>query len=120
MSHIVASGFALPIEGLEFDSTKPHRACLLCGAVYQPELARQLPGNYQVPILLQRWANMHKNKHPTREHLALRASGRSMTPEAAHKLAAYGIIPVSDMVLDAETEAALRESSPMPTEDAEC
>jgi len=47
-----------------------------------------------------------------------------MTPEAAKKLAAFGLLPVGDMATPEGNESdeirvALLESSPMPTDDSE-
>lgn len=41
-----------------------------------------------------------------------------MTPEAAFKLAAFGIISLSDLLVDEEVAAALLLSSSIPTNDA--
>lgn len=116
------------IPNLEFDINRPYRACFICGEVFQSEIDRRVPpgtlpaNNMVAKIAKERrdaWANHHRFKHPIREHHALRASGRTMTPEAAHKLAAFGIIPVVDMVLDPEVKDALAKSSPIPQKDAE-
>jgi len=117
---LIASGYAVGLsylEGFRFRADKPFRACLLCGEVYQTEDDRlELPVS---AIGRQAWADGHAKTHSDREHLLLKLSGNSMTPEAANRLAAFGIIPVSDMVLSEEHEAALRESNSMPTDDAE-
>jgi hypothetical protein len=42
-----------------------------------------------------------------------------MLPQAAAKAISYGIVPVTDMVLNDEVEHALRVSSSTPTDDAE-
>jgi hypothetical protein len=49
----------------------------------------------------------------------LKISGLTMTPEAAHKLAAFGLIPISDMVLNEEVASALMESHPVPSSEVE-
>lgn len=53
------------------------------------------------------------------EHYSLAMSGRWTTPEAAFKLAAYGIISLSDLLVDDEVAVALMESSAVPKDDAE-
>jgi predicted component of type VI protein secretion system len=60
------------------------------------------------------WAKTHAYTHTVQEHRQLKLSGRTMTPEAANKLAAYGVIPIVDMVLSDEHSAALRESKAVP------
>lgn len=131
--HILGSGFAQPIEGMKFNPDKDYRACLICGAVYQSWLDR----NYQhLPVgpfkenlaarakeQRDRWADNHARKHTRYEHELLKMSGLSMTPGAAKKLAAFGLLPISDMMLDffagGEITAALKESVPVPIVDSE-
>lgn len=132
--HLFGTGFAMPIEGMKFNPDKDYRACLICGAVYQSWLDR----NYQaLPVgpLKQKlaarakeqrgnWAVKHAGTHSIYEHELLKKSGLSMTPEAAKKLAAFGLLPLSDMMIDylimgGETTAALRESVPIPITDVE-
>jgi hypothetical protein len=42
-----------------------------------------------------------------------------MTPEAANKLAAFGLLPILDMVEDEEVQIALFESNSMPADDSQ-
>jgi len=101
---------------------------MICGAIFQSKLDHtvnqgELPHNSlkasRAKELRERWSEQHRKSHPESEHKQLRKSGRAMTPEAAHKLAAFGIIPITDMVTDNEVEYALMESSAIPTEDAQ-
>ena len=117
---LIASGFAVglsELEGLRFKPDKPFRACLICGDVYQTDADRN--NDPLGAISRQAWANTHAKTHSDREHRLLMLSGNVMTPEASHRLAAYGVIPVADMILSNEHEVALRESKAIPTDDAE-
>jgi len=120
---MISSGFAVglqSLEGLNFEPDKPFRACLICGRVFQSELDRSGLNELWALENREAWAAKHAKAHSDREHHMLRISGLSMTPEAAKKLAAYGVIPVLDAVTNNETEQALFESSPIPQDDAEC
>ncbi len=120
--HIVGHGFALRINGLKFDPNKDHTYCRICGDVYQSELDRNytnLEEWYEAMERRRAWSHSHSKLHGEREHLALAQSGLWVTPEAASKLAAFGIIPISDMVLNEEVSCALAESNPYPTEDSQ-
>jgi hypothetical protein len=120
MGNLIGSGFAVGLSSLtnfEFKPDKPFRACLICGDVYQTEADRD--NNPLGAIRRQAWADRHAQTHTDREHRMLMLSGNTMTPEAANKLAAYGVIPIADMVLSNEHEMALFESKAIPVNDAE-
>lgn len=121
MTDGIASGLAVGLHllDIEFDPNKPFRACLICGRVYQTPLDRAGTNPEWALHNREAWAANHAKAHSDREHHMLRISGLSMTPEAASKLAAYGVIPVLDAVTNEETAAALLESSPIPQDDAE-
>lgn len=124
---------ALP--GLKFRPDRDHSYCGICGAVFQSEADRDPVGVYQqdpaqfshrlanVEIharnLRQQWRLTHSKTHPQRAHNSLRLSGRHVTPEAAEKLAAFGIISLTDLVMDDEVSHALRLSKAVPKDDAE-
>ena len=128
--HILGTGFAFPLEGMKFNPDDDYRACLICGAVYQSWFDRN---HRYLPVGLlknkraaigkekrQKWAINHARTHSIYEHQLLRKSGMSMTPEAAKKLAAFGLIPISDMLVNyEEVSGALLESSPVPVDDSE-
>lgn len=123
--HLVGSGFAIgltSLEGLEFDPARPHTFCRICGAVFQGPLDRTAVGVFQEALALgerKAWSHKHAKHHSAREHRSLELSGRFCTPEAAHKLVAYGVLPISDALADEEVAHALFESSPVPLDDAE-
>jgi hypothetical protein len=127
---LLGTGFAFPVKGFDFEPNCDYRACLICGAVFQSWLDRHpvAPLKSKARRWRQEWADNHSKKHSRIEHERLRASGMSMTPTAANKLAAFGLIPISDMfelsvhqaiAERGELAAALLESTPIPIYDAE-
>lgn len=115
--------------GLLFDVNAPYAGCALCGALYQTNQDRQLTQTPRAPLwwLLKeaadsrrlRWRKLHTRRyHTTKEVETFEKwrleTGFAFTPEAANKLAAFGI--VSNHVND-DLHRALIESSPLPTED---
>lgn len=125
---VIITGAAVGLDklaGLVFDKDKPFRACLICGAVFQSKgdrktnsasSQRHVEQMAHIRIL---WANKHAREHSIKEHDALKRSGNVMTPEAANKLAAFGLIPAVDAVLSDEINIALLESSAIPQDDCE-
>lgn len=101
-------------------------ACRLCGAVFQSWLNTNQVSDEEYhadPLIMvaagietDQWRDQHNKKHPKREHIALRASGRTFTPEAAIKLAPYGLVTLDQ---DDETTAALLEAPRLPNDDVE-
>jgi len=129
---LVGTGFTSGLKtlpGLQFDPEFPYTACLLCGEVYQSVIDRKVPaGATPINSLLAKvakerrdvWARSHAaQEHTTREHTQLALSGRTMTPEAAFTLAAFGLIPLIDMVIDEEVSDALARSNAIPNVDAQ-
>lgn len=105
-----------------FDPGSPYRACLICGAIYQSALDRSPavgPIKNRAAAKRQRWADNHSKKHSRIEHERLRISGMSMTPTAANKLAAFGLLPISDISRRREVREALLEANSMPFNDSE-
>jgi hypothetical protein len=117
------------LAGLKFDPRSPHVYCGICGDVYQLDLNRN-PHKYVSPAFdnnfvlveqygvtkLKEWSQTHAREHTSNQHRLLALSNESVTPEAAHKLAAFGIIPITQ---NPDIVAALYESSPVPIDDAE-
>jgi hypothetical protein len=52
------------------------------------------------------WALAHNRTHPDWERRQLALSGRFLSPEATQALVPFGLIPISDLVMDGENEAA--------------
>jgi hypothetical protein len=107
-----------------FDPSKTFRACLICGDVFQSFTDRlDSPTLNEINSAHGRrevWAKEHALRHTSKEHLMLKLSGLTMTPEAANKLAAFGLLPITDMAkFNDEISSALFESNPVPKDDAE-
>lgn len=108
--HLAATGFTFNDPEIKFDANYPYTGCLICGAVYQTDLDRLGESEF-ASAGRKRWASKHATTHSRLQHLALRQSGRMYTPEAAQRLAAFGLISLTDMVLDDEVKDALGDSS---------
>lgn len=132
---LVMHGMALGLDSLTnllFDNNKPYSGCCICGAVFQSAYDRA-PAHFVTPRqfptfaavqdyayeLRREWSLQHAKTHSENQHRALKLSGRWATPEAALKLAAYGTIPLVDLAIDDEVSHALRESKPIPIDDAQ-
>lgn len=113
-----------------FDADYPYSYCRICGFVYQPAAQRatvlpifQLPNapNDSVSKQLARCNAMvqHERQHEADGSLDKynKHYAPGFTPEAAHRLVPYGIIPLSDMVLNHEVEHAANTAprAPYPT-----
>lgn len=88
------------LQGL--DPEKPYTYCRICGAVYQS------PIFYEPDAVKDRkeWSHKHAYAHTTIEHEYLRDSNLWLMPEAQHRLAALGIISITDMSLNDEVKHA--------------
>lgn len=120
--------------GLVFNVNAPYAACALCGAVYQSDLDRAVVDPFNAPPQLwgllyedaafdrrARWRELHTRRyHTTNEVNAFekwrQETGFAFSPEAANKLAEFGI--VSNHIND-ELHAALLAANPYPIEDAD-
>jgi hypothetical protein len=112
-------------DGLLFNPQRDYVYCRICGVIYQPELNR-LPNNeYTAEVQLtalnmrREWSFKHARLHPPSQHRLLALSGRHVTPEALQRLVPFGIIPVSDIAFDNESEHAGLEAPRAPTNDVE-
>lgn len=103
-------------------------ACRICGAIFQPWLNwatgdEEYAANYMIALAahmeIKEWRNKHNGTHSEAEHRAFVASGRTLTPEAAIKLAPFGLVPVDDAITDEEVAQALREAPRAPVDDVE-
>ena len=126
----ILTGMAIGLESLanlSFNPRTSYSCCRICGKVYQSDLDRKQlvePHNLKLRVeayeLRRIWALKHADTHPEYQHHQLRRSGLFCTPEAANKLAAFGIIDLEQLAdLQSEGNAAYAESSPIPTDDAE-
>lgn len=126
MTHLVIVGGMVgqtELTGFKFDPSKPHCGCGICGEVYQSEYDRlSAPDLYERDkafSLRTDWRIAHSRTHSDAEHRQLRNSGLFALPEAAVKLAAFGIIPLTDTVRHVEVVDALFEAPRAPTDDAQ-
>jgi len=106
----------------EFRDDRPYTFCRICGVVYQPELNRVHDWDYTpvvevaAELLRREWSATHARRHTAKEHRQLQQSGNFLTPEAAYKLAPYGIAPLGD---DAEVMQAMAEAPRAPVDGPE-
>jgi hypothetical protein len=107
------------LPNLSFRTDCPYTGCRICGAVYQSELDRTPGKDIEALNGRRLWSFKHAKTHTPQEHYLLQISGSWCTPEAAKKLAAFGVIALTDMVLSEEHAQAMLESSPVPANDAE-
>lgn len=133
---MLINGAAIGLEeipGLLFKPTRPNCYCRICGAVFQSDYDRN-PEWFKNSIefcnsvdlvsiyatsLRKEWSIKHSRSHTDAEHRHLALSGQFLLPEAAHKLAAFGVVDVKGMVMDKEIEAAYAEAPAIPQSDAE-
>src|SRR4051812_46997988 len=102
---LIATGFAVGLEYLdnfEFDPNCPYRACCICGAIYQTSLDRQGIAPDNAKELRDKWAQSHSKHHTAAQHALLKLSGQALTPEAAQRLAAFGLIDLTGLVTNEE------------------
>ena len=108
-------------------------ACRMCGAIFQPDyfmdtsdeeynrtdmntLSRKFAAEREIMI----WREKHNKEHTDKQHLDFAASGLTFTPEAAYRLAPFGLVPVGDStVVNTEVGTALAEAPRAPDNDAE-
>lgn len=112
-------------DGMEFMPNRDYTYCRICGTIFQPSLNRVPSQEYTAEVILaanilrREWSQSHAATHTATEHRQLALSGRHCTPEALQKLVPYGIIPVSDISLDTESERAGLEAPRAPVNDVE-
>lgn len=112
-------------SGMSFDSTRDYVYCRICGVIYQPPLNRIPSPDYTAQvqlaalILRKEWSQKHAKQHTSAQHRQLQLSGRHCTPEALQRLVPFGIIPVSDIVFDEESEHAGLTAARAPFDDVE-
>lgn len=119
------------LEGLQFTPHVPYTFCRICGDVFQTAYDRDPTSKFSnwlpdleavarfATLLRKEWSLKHSKEHKMHEHLSLAMSGRFLTPEASIKLASFGAFSIIDMAIDNEVESALKESSPIPDDDAQ-
>lgn len=73
---------------------------------------------YKANELRTAWRINHDRSHTDRERHLLAVSGLYCLPEASEKLAAFGVIPLTDTVRHPESSDALRLAKRAPSDDA--
>ena len=105
---------------------REYAACRICGAIFQSILNIKTSDVEYAPLIklaatieTNEWRVKHNKRHSVREHMAFRASGLTLTPEAAIKLAPYGLVPVMDAYSNHEIVDALALAGRAPVDDVE-
>ena len=128
---LVATGVAVGLTTL-FDPQRSNTYCRICGAIYQtdydrePERFKHLAGFDGNITLVERyatslrkfWSIAHSKTHTEKQHSDLMASGHFLTPEAAYKLAPFGVVDIVALVISDEHASAYREAPRAPKDDA--
>lgn len=101
--------------------------CAICGAVFQSRLAIEVSdeewerdrATFELAVALEtkEWRVQHNLKHNEGVHLEFRKSGRTFSPDAAHKLAPFGLVSLD--VNDEEVAHAMRVAPRAPYDDVE-
>lgn len=93
-----------------FDPERPFTYCRICGDLYQ---APAVTEGLAIEIRLS-WSKQHAKKHTLKQHTELVLSRRWLTPEAAYRLAPYGVVDLIGLTLDEEVASAYAEAKGMP------
>lgn len=123
--HVAPPLLEQEMEGV-FNPKAAFSGCCICGAVFQSPIDRKVYAGYASPaeqvsatVARRNWSNYHASKmHTQKEHDQLAASGRFCTPEAAHKLAPYGIVTLTDSFHE-ENRKAQEEAPRLPSVEPE-
>lgn len=113
----------------------PWKACRLCGTVFQSDLDRLCYKQQQNGLVPQcyatekeatarreDWLKVHNKRFHPRFHTEVKQladSGLPVTPEAAHKLSTYGIIPMGPTPYEDEVADALFSAPRAPVNDVD-
>lgn len=125
LDHSIVGQTAL--SNFTFRKDRPYAGCRLCGDLFQPRfmieanhiqyelaVARRNAGEQEIV----QWREQHNLRHTAAEHLALAKSGLTFTPEAALKMAPFGLVPIADAEVP-EIAQALREAPRAPVDDVD-
>ena len=113
---------------LTINKDREFAACRICGAIFQSvynsnaisDVEYNADPNLRIAAAIETraWRQKHNGRHSLKIHRAFQSSGLTLTAEAAHKLAPYGLVPVGDALLE-ETQQALFEAPRAPVDDVE-
>jgi hypothetical protein len=116
------------LTSLSVRKDREFAGCAICGAVFQSRLAIELSDEewnadrkvFEIAVAIEtrEWRDRHNKTHSEKVHRAFRASGRTFSPEAAHKLAPFGLVSLDDCNED-EVAHAMLEAPRAPVDDVE-
>jgi len=113
------------LTSLTIRKDREFAVCRICGAIFQPLVNIQTSDERYTQHLANlagleviEWRRKHNLTHSEREHVAFVKSGLTLSPEATHKLAPYGLVPVGDSE-DIEVAQAMKEAPRVPVNDVE-
>ena len=114
---MIGRGFLIGASALtnfKFDQSRPYAGCRICGELYQSDENRLGSSNG-----IQEWRTSHNKLHNEREHINFIRSNRSFTPEAAQRLASFGIIDFGGLLTEPELTHAYATAPATPLNDVE-
>lgn len=113
------------LTNFELRKDREYAACRICGDIFQSGIAIHRGTLDYTPIdraavavETHNWRQQHNKQHTEKEHAQLALSGLFFTPEAAHRLAPYGIVAMTDLSSD-EMVSAMREAPRAPVREVE-
>ena len=126
LDHTIVGGTAL--TNFTFRKDRPWAGCQICGEVFQPkfnmeadeyafhaDLNKKLAAEDEITD----WREKHNKTHTAKEHIDLRRSGMTFTPEAARRMAPLGVVPVVDALQYEEIAQAMKEAPRAPLTEIE-
>jgi len=125
LDHSIVGQSALVNFGFRKD--RPFAGCRICGDLFQPRFMIEASDiQYEVAkgrrvhgeLEIAEWREKHNERHTAQEHLDLAASSLTFTPEAAYKLAPFGLVPIADAEVP-EIAQAMKEAPRAPSDDVE-
>lgn len=110
------------LTSLTIRKDRRYAGCRICGAMFQSSLVHSEPYTEAIRQRVihetQEWRNRHNRSHTESEHVSFIRSGRTFSPQAAHKLAPFGLVPLSDAD-DPEIAHAMATAPRAPYDDVE-
>lgn len=110
------------LTSLTIRKDRLYAGCRICGAMFQSSLVHSEPYTDSVTERVSeettQWRERHNRSHTTEEHVAFVATGRTFSPEAAHKLVPFGLVPIMDWN-DPEVAHAMATAPRAPYDDVE-
>jgi hypothetical protein len=100
-----------------------YAGCRICGVLFQPDVLREpfeptLLEALNAEVEIAEWRVRHNKTHTTTQHRQFRDTGLVFSPEAAQRLAPFGLVAIDDAVGE-EVSQALLEAPRAPMDDVE-